>query len=70
MKTIETEAEVSRHGELTIRLPLTIAPGRHAVVVVVDESPSNGRRERLLADFPVDSAGRWPAGLSLKREHL
>jgi hypothetical protein len=53
MRTIETTATVTENGVLTINLPHDVPPGKHAVVVVIDEAPIE--RE------PLDERG-WPVG--------
>jgi hypothetical protein len=70
MKTIEAEVEVTETGEIRIPLPPGIEPGRHAVVLVVDDGKSAVLPDRLLQDFPVDSVGPWPSDLSLRREDM
>jgi hypothetical protein len=70
MKTIEAEVEVTASGEIRIPLPPGIEPGRHAVVVVVDDGGTEALRGILLEDFPVDSVGTWPSNLSLRREDM
>ena len=37
MKTIETTVMVNEIGQFTLQLPIGVAPGRHRVVVVIDE---------------------------------
>jgi hypothetical protein len=39
MKTIETIANVSPDGKLTVQLPPDVLPGDHKVVLVIDEAP-------------------------------
>ncbi len=75
MKTIETTANVTEDGRLTVRVPATIPPGSHRVVVVIEELPEGERQaaeEELapLADFPVIHVGEWPPDLSLRREDM
>ena len=53
MRTIETTGTVTRDGLLTINVPRDVTPGRHSVVVVIDES--TGTTEH------VDDRG-WPTG--------
>jgi hypothetical protein len=70
VKTIEAEVEVDARHEMTVRLPADVSLGRHAVVIVLDETLPVGPQSGSLDDFPVDSVRRWPAGLSLRREDL
>jgi len=69
MQTIQAIATVNDDGELTLRIPKDIAPGRHKVVLVIDEEPVQAQ-DRVLADFPVIDIGPWPEGLSLRREDM
>ena len=69
MRTIETDAEIITGGLLTLEVPPGIPPGRHRVVVVIDEQPL-APGARAPADFPVDDVGPWPENLSLRREDM
>jgi hypothetical protein len=71
MRTIETTATVNEDGTLVVAVPPDVRPGRHRVVVVIEET--NGRtatEERPPFDFPVHDSGPWPEGLSLRREDM
>ena len=70
VKTIEIEVEVTGPGNLTVPLPPGIHPGKHTVLVVVDEATSAEPGNGNLEDFPVAAEGRWPQGLSLSRKDL
>lgn len=39
MKTIETTVTVTSEQQITITLPSDIAPGKHRIVLVIDETP-------------------------------
>jgi hypothetical protein len=67
MRTIETTATVSEDGILTVYVPVTLPPGSHRVVLVVDEA-TDFAAEPL--DLPVHRRGPWPEDLSLRREDL
>jgi hypothetical protein len=69
MRTIETTANVSEDGTLTIPVPPDVAPGLHRVVVVLEEAGPEGR-ETELGNFPVRDYGPWPENLSLRREDM
>lgn len=71
MVTIETGGTVSEDGRLTVqlRVPTNVQPGKHRVVVVIDEEPVKAAKRPPL-DFPVDDCGPWPADLSLRREDM
>ena len=69
MRAIETTATVTEDGTLSVQMPPDIAPGRHRVVVVIDETEGRAG-ERPALDFPVHDSGPWPEGLSLRREDM
>lgn len=69
MKTIETTAIVTPEGMMTVQVPLDIPPGKHHVVLVIDEQPMVGEKRPPLK-FPVDRYGPWPENLSLRREDM
>ncbi len=69
MKTIETTATVADNGSLTLQMPPEIVPGKHKVVVVVDEETVEAKKQRSL-EIPVIHLGKWPENLSLRREDL
>ena len=70
MKTIQTQIDVPGTGTLTVPVPADIAPGKHSVLVVIDESPMPQVSALTLDDFPVDVVGQWPSELSLRREDI
>jgi hypothetical protein len=39
MRSIETIANVSPDGKLTVQLPSDVPPGNHRVLVVIDDTP-------------------------------
>lgn len=65
MLTIETIAEISKKGILHLRIPQNIEPGKHKVVVVIDERAST--HKKISALLPVHDVGPWPENLSLRR---
>lgn len=72
MKAIQTLAKVTADGKVVIQLPSDVTPGEHMAVLVIDEAVASHRESDRcsLDDFPVDSVGPWPSGLSLRREDL
>lgn len=68
MKTIETTAVVGEDRKLTVQLPPDVAPGRHRIVLMVDEPEA--RAASTLDDFPTIDVGPWPDDLSLRREDM
>ncbi len=69
MRAIETIGTVTADGTLTVQAPAGVAPGKHRVVVVIEEAPGP-EWERSAFDFPVHDSGPWPEGLSLHREDM
>ena len=69
MKTLEADGIVTPDGRLSVHIPFAITPGKHRVVVVIDEQPISSS-DRVLEDFPVIDVGAWPEDLSLRREDL
>lgn len=53
MITIETTAIIDKSGQLTLQLPDDIAPGRHRVVVVIDEQTY---ASELVSSEDIDAA--------------
>ncbi len=68
MRTIETTVVIKPNGKLILQLPLSIPPGEHRVVVVIEEQPILKKQPR--PDFPVIDVGVWPENLSLRRKDL
>jgi len=54
MKTIETTVTVDEMGQFTVQLPIGVAPGRHRVVVVIDEIVDTAPAEA--SDDDIDAA--------------
>ena len=69
MKTIEMTAMVGPDRKIVVQLPPDIRPGKHSLVVVIEETPAAAVRAAL-ADWPLHDVGPWPADLSLRREDL
>lgn len=69
MKTIKCSVVVDEQRTALLRFPPDVAPGEHQLVVVVGER-AGIHRDQPLDDLPSISVGRWPAGLSLRREDL
>jgi len=67
MQTIQAIATVNHNGELTLRIPRGIPPGRHQVVLVIDEKLVQVP-DRPLADLPVIDIEPWSEDTSLPRD--
>jgi hypothetical protein len=70
MRVIETLADVSEEHRLSLdlKLPADVPPGKHRVVVVIEQQPAAAPAGTF--DFPVIDTARWPDGLSLCREDM
>jgi hypothetical protein len=68
MKTFESIASVTPDGSLVATIPFLITPGKHKVVVVIDEKIAVSEPGPF--KFPVDNYGSWPESLSLSREDM
>jgi hypothetical protein len=69
MRTFESFASVTPDGTLMMNVPFKVSPGKHKVVVVIDEMSIDVPKSGSFL-FPVDSYGSWPDGLSLNREDM
>lgn len=69
MKTIETTANVSEEGLITLQVPPDVPRGVCRVVVTI-ETRDSGSPVRKPFVFPVDDYGPWPEDLSLRREDM
>lgn len=54
MKTIETTVTVDEMGQFMMQLPIGVAPGRHRVVLVIDEIVDTSPAEA--SDDDIDAA--------------
>ncbi|MGH2347530.1 MAG: hypothetical protein ACRDG4_20070 [Chloroflexota bacterium] len=69
VRTLEADATVTPDGQLSVQVPFTITPGKHRVVVVIDERETAThcpKDER----FPSIDPGPWPSDLSLRRRDV
>lgn len=69
MKTIQTIATVTENGKLIVQIPVDIAPGKHQIVLVIDETPVEQQKhsELKFSDYPV---GVRSAHFTFRREDL
>jgi hypothetical protein len=69
-KKIRGTATVSRGGILTLRLPSTISPGKHSVILEIQNlGKKAGVREKAL-NFPEHNLGLWPKNMPMRRENI
>ena len=71
MRVFQTEGVVTPEGELLVRLnlPQGTAPGRHKLVVVLEEQPVPRQPAEPL-NLPLLPVESWPENLSLRREDM
>jgi hypothetical protein len=70
MITIQTRVTVDEQGMATLRLPPSVTPGEHELVVVIDESPSP-LKTSIMEAFPRhDVKVNLPEGFTFRREEL
>ena len=69
MKTIETNATVTQDGKLTVPVPHDIPPGKHQVVVVIDEGQV-AKEKRLPLKFSAYPVGLFSESFTFRREDL
>ncbi len=69
MKTLQTTAEITTDGQLTVQISVNLPPGNYQIVLVIEE-PTPQPAHNLLADFPAHSIGASTSTLPLRREDL
>jgi hypothetical protein len=67
-KRIEGIATVDEDGQAKLHVADVLPPGKHRVIVVVDESAVESL-DAFLARIAI-RGGQWPGGLSLRREDM
>ncbi len=70
MVTIQTRARVTPEHTITLLVPPEVPAGEHRVVLLVDDSPGDGRPGRTRDPIPALRLGNWPEGLTLRREEM
>lgn len=68
MRTIKTDAVVTKEGKLTVQVPPDVMPGEHKVKLVIEDAEVE--KEGGPAEFLVIHVDSWPDGLSLRREDM
>lgn len=53
MITIDTVAKVSGEGELLVKVPSTVPPGEHRVIIVVDAPRQKDAKPLEFSVYPV-----------------
>jgi hypothetical protein len=67
-KRIEGIATVDDDGRASLQVSDALPPGKHRVIVVVDE-PLTESLDDFLGRIAIQG-GQWPEGLSLRREDM
>jgi hypothetical protein len=70
MTTIETTVDIGPNRQLAIQLPDEVAPGRHRVILQIDEAHQPQNPSEWLAKLPRLDLGPWPTNLNLRREDM
>ena len=70
MTTIETTVDIGANRQLAIQLPEEVTPGRHRVIVQIDERPERTKQPDIVSRLPCWDVGPWPENLSLRREDI
>ncbi len=68
MRTIETDATVTKDGRLVVEVPPDVPPGQHHVKLMIEE-PTDARKDGT-TEFLVIHVDSWPDNLSLSREDI
>lgn len=72
MKSMQTTATVSVDGKLVVQLPLSIPPGEHRVLLVIEEGagPAKARISKPPLALNVLRWEAWPADSTFRREDI
>jgi hypothetical protein len=70
MKTIHEVVNVGEDRRLTMTLPHDISPGKHTVVLVIDESRDSVPSSTSMDDFRSHDVGPWPESFTASREEI
>lgn len=72
MRSIETTATITADGQLTVQVSPDIPPGKHRIVLVIDETPnpSTVQAPKPPLKLKVMKLENWPADCTFRREEL
>jgi len=72
MQSMQTTATVSVDGKLVVQLPLSIPPGEHRVLLVLDETvgPAKIQISKQPLALNVLRWEAWPADSTFRREDI
>ena len=70
MTTIETTVDIGPNRHLAIQLPDVVAPGRHRIVLQIEDGQGLPNQSDIATLLPKWDAGPWPENLSLRREDM
>jgi hypothetical protein len=69
MTTIEMTVDIGPNRQLAIQLPEDITPGRHRVVLQIEEARP-AKQPDIVASLPRFDVGPWPEGFTVRREDI
>jgi hypothetical protein len=71
MLAVKARLTVEADGTGRLRLPGSVPPGEHEVVVVVEERAKAERPQGSILDaIPTYDLGPWPEGFEVRREEI
>ncbi len=72
MVRIETTAEVTPEGKLTVAVPPKVTPGEHWVVVTIDDEDSTAEARKPTAPLKLKMLNwsAWPKDCAFRREDM
>ncbi len=72
MKSLQTTATVTSDGKLIAQVPPSILPGKHHVVLVIDEvfNKREAQTPKPIRALKVFEWNAWPAESTFRREEL
>ncbi len=72
MQSLQTTATVTSDGKLIAQVPLSILPGKHRVVLVIDDASTKGESQvpATMRALKVFKWNAWPAESTFRREEL
>jgi hypothetical protein len=70
MLAVKARVTVEADGTARLRLPESVRPGEHEVVVVVGEKAVERPQGSILDVIPTYDLGPWPEGFEVRREEI
>jgi hypothetical protein len=69
MRSLAYECDIKSDRMVSLQLPEDVIPGRHQLLVIVDNKP-DVKLPTSKTHLPPLSVGKWPENLSLRREDM